>query len=1154
VVKQPVVQEIAEVAPSLIPPVPGPLEVALQPSQEDMVMYERVKKIINNKTIFTEFIKLLNCYNQDMGSPAWVLERCALFVNNDAQVMNWLTTLLGRDDERINNEPRQLTMKPDLARCRAFGLSYRALPNQDRNALCSGRDELCREVLNDVWASHPTWDSEETGFVAHKKTAYEENLHRIEEERHDYDSNIECLVRTIQLLEPICRTLQTLEKPELFQTDSKLGGQSEFIYKRTIYKLYGREMGEKVIELLHKQPYIVCPILLHRLKETREKWKAGQRQWYEVWRTQTSANYHKSLDIQGSIKSGDKRIFQPKGLQQEIRIKREEQRNKAARGIPQPLGLLRKDYQYAYRFSNDEVLHDACRLVLAQFNGRRPNAQESQPLFNRVKEILALFLSVDINDLRGYIEDWDDVATVQKNIGKTKSLLHAVLSKEGDVTPATGANTPVGHSGLEDGYATPLLEEHDDSPIKSWFKLQPMRIGQPASPAGNSDGGAQAVEGAEREISPDEEIERSEYHMYCNNTMYNFFRLFAMLYERLELLHGYEKEVRALVNVQKLKKPAHELNLIDHAVGENPYFEDVSPTASFYRQTINKFEDYIFVQDSDMQTHIEELLRRYYLPFGWQMYHLERLLGGMDKMANLMFTTDKERLSEQLIQLFRKDRVKERASLMEDLSYKKQAFKYLGAKEKDGETSYRITYVSLERMMSRPKLSCSSALHHLGPADGTQVISTKTMLIQLFDKDSPIFDDSTRDHHRRWQQYMTSFASLEPTDGVSDAVMRARLPVLWAHASKSESDGRAKAAGHGGHSSGSSNSGSAALAVDELGAPTAIPSGDGASTMPALLTRSLGFAVAFDTYELQFQPDTEEGIVSGELAWSGRFLGRASEARGAAGAAVLAELGAERGIERAVARPDASVDNADKSGEMDVDMSGTIDKPDETMGDAAEQTAPVAVPAVVDATPEIASVAAVAPVAESALVAETVPAVENATGDAVVESTPVARSPSAGGNAAAATENPTVDGNTTGEPAGDVAPAPAVSPAAGKDAASPKAPEAGAVPTTESAPAEQDAPAREKSPVAKKQADEAPAAKEAQVAPGSPVGNGDAPEVKSEEVDAADEAVMTSARLPEPQEEASKADEAVAPTVAEQAPSANGEKEVDGDVEMGGIE
>lgn len=54
---------------------------------------------------------------------------------------------------------------------------------QWQNQPCSGRDQLCWEVLNDEYVSHPIWASEDSGFVASKKNQYEEAMHRCEEER-----------------------------------------------------------------------------------------------------------------------------------------------------------------------------------------------------------------------------------------------------------------------------------------------------------------------------------------------------------------------------------------------------------------------------------------------------------------------------------------------------------------------------------------------------------------------------------------------------------------------------------------------------------------------------------------------------------------------------------------------------------------------------------------------------------------------------------------------------------------------------------------------------------------------------------------------------------------------------------------------------------
>jgi paired amphipathic helix protein Sin3a len=133
-------------------------------------------------------------------------------------------------------------------------------------------------VLNDEWASHPTWASEDSGFVAHRKTAFEESLHRIEEERHDYDFNTEANVRVIHLLEPIAQKIASMTDEERanFTLRPDIAGQSSAIYQRVIKKLYGRDRGKIIIDNLYTHPCAVVPVLLNRLKLKTEEWKAIQ--------------------------------------------------------------------------------------------------------------------------------------------------------------------------------------------------------------------------------------------------------------------------------------------------------------------------------------------------------------------------------------------------------------------------------------------------------------------------------------------------------------------------------------------------------------------------------------------------------------------------------------------------------------------------------------------------------------------------------------------------------------------------------------------------------------------------------------------------------------------------------------------------------------
>lgn len=57
-----------------------------------------------------------------------------------------------------------LAMEIDYTACKRLGASYCALPKAYVQPKCTGRTQLCKEVLNDTWVSFPTW-SEDSTFV-----------------------------------------------------------------------------------------------------------------------------------------------------------------------------------------------------------------------------------------------------------------------------------------------------------------------------------------------------------------------------------------------------------------------------------------------------------------------------------------------------------------------------------------------------------------------------------------------------------------------------------------------------------------------------------------------------------------------------------------------------------------------------------------------------------------------------------------------------------------------------------------------------------------------------------------------------------------------------------------------------------------------------
>lgn len=689
-------------SPTLTPALPEPMPptTTTTPSQDELAFFDRVKKFIGNKNTMNEFLKLCNLFSQDLIDKQLLIYRAQSFIGGNQELFTWFKKFMGEDDEQQKSRPKTVNSRVSLSNCRSLGPSYRLLPKRERERVCSGRDELCRSVLNDEWASHPTWASEDSGFIAHRKNAFEEGLHRIEEERHDYDFNIEACNRTIQQLEPIANQLLTMKQEDRtnFVLPPGLGGQSETIYKRVIMKIYGREKGKDVIKELFAMPWSVVPVLLHRLKTKLEDWKAAQREWEKVWRDQTQKIFWKSLDHQSiNVKQADKRHFQPKSLTNEIQVRYEEQKRlQTIQEIPQP------DHQFLYSFQDEDVLCDVARLML-RFADNNTGADFSKvPVF--VKEFVPLFFSIDMAKFESRVhtsgrdtpndsgEDTpspdDDVS--QKSQNKKKGdLRRDVLDprsksrkdKEDSLPSMSRDSTPEMASGNEDENAVeggnPNLR--DERPSSHWVEYSSL-------PTAFGD----------KEFEHEEPYRRVEYNMYANASIYCFFRMFVMLYERLLRLKENEDEVRRIITRAKEPKAAHRLKMMDKQPDD--FFKDTSPSANYYQQVLDMFEDQI-IGDVDM-SFIEETLRRYYLQVGWQLYSFDRLLSSLVRFALAVMSQDNKDKSSEIYNLFKKDRVNDTTTHKNEISYRKAVEKYA----KDADT-YRITYVS--------QMSLSCLIMHL---------------------------------------------------------------------------------------------------------------------------------------------------------------------------------------------------------------------------------------------------------------------------------------------------------------------------------------------------------------------------------------------------------------------------------------------------------
>ena len=675
-------------SPTLIPSLPEPLPPisTLTTNQDELAFFDRVRKTLGSKSAYTEFLKLVNLFTQDLIDKYVLFDRTDRFIGSNPELMNWFARFIGIEpqEEVIEGKIKVDTGRVNLSHCRMLGPSYRKLPDKEQRKTCKGRDDMCYSVLNDEWASHPTWASEDSGFIAHRKNIYEEALHRLEEERHDYDFNIEACQRTIQLMEPLVQQLRLMSEAERanFALQKGLGGQSEAIYTRVIKKVYDRDRGETVIQQMFAQPTIVLPVVLTRLKQKLEEWKAGQREWEKIWREQTNRIFWKSLDHQGqNVKNNDKKLFTPKHLLGEISAKFEERKKIRESGVQMP------KHQLEYVFNDEEVIIDACHILLVWSQSGQSGI--ATPDHERIAAFLKDFIPVFFNLNRGQVldymedvnqknpkngsEDGDEIAAPKPRKVELlrRGLVERRNGKEGSVASRSQESTPAPAASDFDDDNQPSVEATADVTERRWFEHP-------------KDGNRFRLQ----DYSLDEPYPRDTYQLYANNNIYIFFRFFEMLYSRLLAIKRSEDAVRDAVargmGDGRDVKPAVILRLVDKMPTD--FWKDISPSANYYRQIIQFCED-VLMGDMDL-AQLEEILRRYYMQSGWQLYTIDKLVGAAVKSVHAILGSDSKDRSTDIINLFFKDREKDITTNSQELQYRKQVQKLV----KDGEI-YKISYV-----------------------------------------------------------------------------------------------------------------------------------------------------------------------------------------------------------------------------------------------------------------------------------------------------------------------------------------------------------------------------------------------------------------------------------------------------------------------------
>ncbi|KAF5385000.1 hypothetical protein D9615_001214 [Tricholomella constricta] len=722
-------------------------------SADKLLFFDRAKKSLESREMYEDFLKLLSLFSKEIIEIKTLIERAHVFLG-DGDLLSEFKDLIGWDERQDNVEngpPGSIRTGPPEALSAlpaddGEGPSYRRLPDSEIRLACSGRDELCRSVLNDEWVSHPTWASEEAGFISHKKNSFEEALHKSEEERFEYHVHLEGLARTIAVLEPLNGRIEDMSNEErtVFKLKPDFGGPSKSVYHRLIKKVYGRDGGQEVIQALQDCPSVAVPVVLARLKQRDEEWRRAQREWSRTWREVDSKNFYKSLDHQGiSFKANDKKNITAKYFVMDIEsIKNQqleawEQENVAsfARGSV--------GHQLEYVFHDTSTLLDSLKMVYSFLD--RSQGQYSSQERRSVEKFLRVFIPLlcmypvaEFNAACGPLEGThDEDASIELNghtdgsrsgrrsVGSTHShsggvaandlrrkLLRTVQEK------AAGRSTP---TASRDASPSPerspnlsRLGDTHDCPCDIWI----------------TEAGAEAFT---QNLAHGSDSDRP---FFANTTFYTLLRLLQLLYSRLLMCkeigsqHAAEKHASLLAN-----RVAVELGL-DEPNGPSAVLEQTmdvlgdrgaSDSANVvYMYLLNACEK-LFDGDMDQAT-FEEHMRWFFGNKAYQLFTLDKLITALVKQVQTILSDNR---CQELWKLLQSAQSSEIITNQDVVRYRREAERHVG----QDDHLYRLQWVR----------------------------EFKAIRVHLVGSDDPSMDpDGTA--LTRWRGYVDSYVMSYPTE------------------------------------------------------------------------------------------------------------------------------------------------------------------------------------------------------------------------------------------------------------------------------------------------------------------------------------------------------------------------------------------------------
>uniref|UniRef100_A0A8C5A9Q0 Histone deacetylase interacting domain-containing protein n=1 Tax=Gadus morhua TaxID=8049 RepID=A0A8C5A9Q0_GADMO len=500
----------------------------------EFTFFDKVRRLFKSQEVYENFLRCIALFNQEVVSGAELLQLVTPFLGKFPELYSQFKSFLG--DKELAHGPSGLSdrymeggggREVDYASCKRLGSSYRALPKTYQQPKCSGRTAICKEVLNDTWVSFPSW-SEDSTFVSSKKTPYEEQLHRCEDERFELDVVLETNLATIRVLESVQKKLTRLspEDQDRFRLDDCLGGTSEVIQRRAVYRIYGDKAPE-IIEGLKRSPITAVPVVLKRLKAKEEEWREAQQGFNKIWREQYEKAYLKSLDHQGvNFKQNDMKALRSKSLLNEIESVYDERQEQSTEegGVGQQGrngsgAALASEPHMVFTYEDKQILEDAAALIIYHVK-RQPAIHKDEK--EHIKRIIQHFVPDLFFARRGELSDTEDWTDEEAD------------AEEAAAAGERGAGDRGGPQQLNgESRRRRCSPSHDPSPMETAAAPPP-----PPPPA-------EKVDLRDPEAEHQKELDGVYNLFFVNNNWYFFLRLHQTLCSRL--LRVYQQAERQLL-------------------------------------------------------------------------------------------------------------------------------------------------------------------------------------------------------------------------------------------------------------------------------------------------------------------------------------------------------------------------------------------------------------------------------------------------------------------------------------------------------------------------------------------------------------------------------------------------------------------------------